>query len=77
MSDFVTSLIRTYTPMIVGGVVSFLTAKGLDIPEESVMGVTTFLTVVISGAYYGIVRFLETRYPAIGILLGKRSEPKY
>lgn len=77
MSDFVTSLVRTYVPIIVGAVVSFLATKGINVEPEAAAGLTAFLTAVISGAYYLVVRLLESKYPAFGKLLGSSKKPEY
>lgn len=77
MSNFVTSLIRTYVPIIVGAIISFLTAKGIEIDESSIAGLTAFMTALFSGVYYLVVRLLEKKYPQVGILLGRVKTPDY
>lgn len=75
MSDFVVSIIRTLTPMVVGSFVGWLTSKGIDAGD--VAGVTSFLVAVFSGLYYLIARTLEQRYPQLGWLLGSAKKPEY
>lgn len=77
MGDFVTSLIRTYVPIIVGAVVSYLATKGLAIDESAAAGLAAFLTAVVSGGYYLAVRLLEQKFPQVGILLGSTKKPEY
>lgn len=77
MSDFLLSLIRTYVPIAVGGVLGYLTAKGINIPEEVQVQASIALTGLITALYYGIVRALETRWPKIGVLLGSTKTPEY
>ena len=77
MTDFITSLIRTWTPIAVGAVVAWLVARGIEIPKEAVDGVVAFLAALFSGLYYAIIRALETRFPQLGWLLGQAKQVKY
>ena len=54
MNAYLTSLIRTGVPVIVGSVAAFLVAHGLpDVDEAAVEG---WLTPVLIGAYYAAIR---------------------
>jgi hypothetical protein len=77
MNDFVTSLIRTYVPMVVGSVVAWLSVRGFDIDPAGVIGLTAFLSGFISAAYYLVVRILERQFPSAGVLLGSAKKPEY
>jgi hypothetical protein len=78
MSDFVTSLIRTYVPIGVGAVVSYLVTKGIEIDANAQLGLVTFLTAVLQGAYYLVARLLERKVPSVGgLLLGSSKKPEY
>lgn len=77
MNNFVTSIIRTYVPIGVGAIVSYLLSKGIDIDESARTGLVTFLTAVSQGAYYLLVRLLEKKFPQAGWLLGKATTVKY
>jgi hypothetical protein len=78
MNDYVLSLIRTWTPIAVGAVLSWLAVKyGLALPESISNEVTVALTGVVIAAYYGIVRALEKRWPWFGKLLGAAKKPIY
>ncbi|MFC9976375.1 hypothetical protein ACFVH6_36320 [Spirillospora sp. NPDC127200] len=57
------SFIRTLVPLIVGALLGQAARIGLDLPSGAVTEITT---VVLSFAYYAIVRAAETRWPAIG-----------
>lgn len=76
-ANYVPSLIRTYVPVIVGLVVAFLATRGLHLDAQSQAGVTALATGVITGVYYTAVRALEIKYPALGILLGHKTQPVY
>lgn len=72
MSDFVTSLVRTWVPVVIG----YLVALGVlptDLSDEA----TAAFTAIIIGAYYLLIRALETRFPWIGWLLGAPKTPTY
>lgn len=77
MQDYVTSTIRTVVPVIVGAVVGFLASKGIDIDQSAVAGLTAFLSGLFTAVYYVVVRFVETKYPKAGWLLGTPKKPSY
>lgn len=69
------SLVRTIVPMIVGWVIAQLAVHGLSLPPGTVEQVVTWL---ITAAYYGAARVLETRFkPIWGWLLGLPKAPTY
>ena len=77
MNSLVTSIIRTWTPMIVGAIVAWLAAKGIKVDAASADGLVAFLTGLFSALYYLIARFLEAHYPKAGWLLGVPAQPNY
>ena len=70
--DLLVSLRRTLVPMIVGLVGgSFLAGYvNPDALDEVVTGAVT-------AVYYLIVRLLESKIPAFGVLLGSMKQPVY
>lgn len=76
-SDLVPSLIRTWTPIGVGAVVSWAATQGLSVSDSTKTGLVALLTAVISGAYYALVRVAEQKWPQLGWLLGSPSQPSY
>jgi hypothetical protein len=77
MNDLVTSLIRTWTPIIVGQIAGYLAATGIDVDANAIAGLTAFLGALFSGLYYLVVRLIERKYPQAGILLGKAKLVEY
>lgn len=77
MTDFVTSLIRTYVPIAVGALLAWLTAQGINVDKEAADGLVAFLTAIFSAAYYLAARLLEREWPELGGLLGVAKKPKY
>jgi len=69
------SLIRTYAPILVGALASWLLTVGLDIDSETQAGLVIFLTGLLQAVYYTIVRLAEQRFPGIGVLLGAAKTP--
>jgi hypothetical protein len=63
------NLIRTYVPIIVGAVASWLTARGIKVDPATETLAIAAMTSVFSGAYYTIVRVLEEKWPALGSVL--------
>ena len=70
--DLLVSLRRTLVPMIVGLVAgSFLAGYvNPDALDEVVTGAVT-------AVYYLVVRLLESKVPAFGLLLGSKKQPVY
>lgn len=78
MNDYVLSLVRTWVPVGVGAVLSWLAVRfGIVVPEDISTEVTVGLTAVVVAVYYGIVRALEARWPWFGKLLGAKKAPAY
>lgn len=78
MSNLVTSLIRTYVPIVVGALASYLLTVGINLDADAQLGLVTALTVILQGVYYLVARLLEKKVsPRFGLLLGVASKPKY
>lgn len=77
MSNFVTSQIRTYAPIIVGALIAWLATLGLELDADTQTGLVVALTGVLQAAYYLLARTLESRWPKLGVLLGSSKTPEY
>lgn len=80
MSDFVIGLIRTYVPIAVGFVISFLVANQWVDDEtgaQVVAQISAGVTALLSAIYYTAIRLLAERWPWFGSLLGVNVAPKY
>lgn len=78
MNNFATSLIRTYVPTAVGALATFLLVRGIELDVQAQLGLVTFLTALLQGAYYLAARLIERRYPEAGkYLLGSGKTPDY
>jgi len=74
LNDYVISLIRTWVPMLVGLLATWLLTLGIEIDS---MAIELALVSLFSGAYYALIRWLEGKFPWIGILLGAKRTPTY
>ncbi len=78
LSDTVISLIRTWVPVVIGAVLTFLATKlGIVVDEDSKTNAILAATAVVTSAYYAVVRLLEKKFPWAGLLLGSRRAPAY
>lgn len=78
LNDKVLSIIRTGVPMLVGWVVSYLFVHfGLSVPDAVQSWLEGLLTFGFGFLYYLLVRFLESKWPALGWLLGTPKQPVY
>jgi len=72
------SLVRTFTPIIVGAVLGWFTTAGVELDGEFSAALTLLVSGVLSGVYYIAVRLLETYVaPKFGWLLGLAKTPEY
>ncbi len=60
------NLVRTLVPLVVGALVSMLPFLAGN------EGVSTLIGFAVSAAYYAFFRIAETRYPWLGVFLGKK-----
>ena len=75
MNPFAASLIRTVVPIAVGAVLSWLALISLHVDAEGAAGLSAFLTALLTGSYYALVRLVETKVPQVGWLLGLAKSP--
>lgn len=69
MNPLAINLIRTYVPVLVGAVASFLVAHGVHVQPDQTAWAVAAMTGVFTSAYYTIVRVLEERWPWVGNVL--------
>ena len=70
------SIVRTIVPIVVGAVLAWVTSIGITVDEQFEPLLTASLTGAFSGAYYIVVRLLETYVaPKLGWLLGLAKTP--
>ncbi len=77
MNDYFIGHIRTFTPIIVGGFISWLATLGIDIDPSTQVGLIVVLTGVIQSVYYAIVRALAAKWAIFGSLLIVNKAPAY
>ena len=74
LSDWIVSWLRTNVAAWIPTVAAWLASFGIDLPvEASTLAVGSLL---ISG-FYTLVRLLEAKWPAAGVLLGWKGAPTY
>lgn len=74
-STTVPSLIRTWTPILVGALISWLISLGISVSDEAQAGLVILMTAVLQGVYYTLVRWAESRWPWASRLLGSSQIP--
>lgn len=77
MSDLIPALIRTYVPILVAMLVTWLASLGVIVSDD----ISTMLASAIGGIagaiYYAVVRWAESRWPSVGVMLGSKKTPTY
>lgn len=72
------SLVRTFTPIVVGAVLGWFATAGINLDSELEASLTLLVSGVFSGIYYVVARLLETYVtPKFGWLLGLAKTPSY
>jgi hypothetical protein len=74
MTDYTRSMIRTFVPVMVGSVVTWLAARGISVDVNVLLPAVDALVATV---YYGVVRLMEARWPKTGLLLGAVGAPQY
>lgn len=77
MSQYIVSVIRTWVPVIVGYFIGWLLSLGIDVGGEAEAALTLALGAIATSIYYALARWLETKFPSAGILLGYIRQPVY
>lgn len=76
--DYLVSLVRTVVPTAVASVLTYAATRwGIVLDENTSANVAIGATGLVLALYYGLVRALETKWPAFGRLLGKKAQPTY
>lgn len=72
------SLVRTFTPIIVGAVLGWFTTSGITLDPEFETALTLVIGALFAGLYYLAVRVFEVYVsPKFGWLLGLAKQPDY
>ena len=77
INSYVTSLIRTYVPLGIGVLVTWLASLGIDIDSTASAALVAGIGAVVAAAWYALARLLEKRWPKLGGLLGVPRAPSY
>lgn len=81
MDNYVVSLIRTWVPVGVGAVLTWLASTlGIVIDSSTSAAATIAAVGIVTAAYYALARLVEKRWPVVGrilLALGLKHEVKY
>lgn len=81
MNDYFVSLIRTWVPVAVGAVVTWLAATlGIVLDDDTSKGLLVVATGVVIAVYYAVARLVERQWPGLGkvlVALGVAKAPVY
>lgn len=78
IKDRLVSIIRTFTPQIVGAFLTWLGAKlGIKFPEAVAVELQFLAVEAVALGYYALIRWVETHVPNAGWFLGYAAQPVY
>lgn len=78
LSNVIVANIRTVVPIIVGVVLTWVAAKlGIVVDEDTRMTAAAFAVLIVTGVWYGVVHWVEQKWPSAGWLFGKAAPPYY
>lgn len=69
------SIVRTIVPVIVGAIASYFITLGVTLQEDVMAALSVIITAAATAIYYIVIRWLEQKFPKIGILLGYAAVP--
>jgi hypothetical protein len=75
--NLVLSLVRTWVPIFVGTLISWLASLGINVDTHTRESFVIVMTALVIGLYYTVVRLLERQFPQLGFLLGTPQQPVY
>jgi hypothetical protein len=77
MSNFITAVIRSLVPIVVGWVIGLLAAISIRVDPEIQAGLIMSVSTLAASLYYVAVAWLERKYAWFGWLLGVARKPVY
>ena len=69
------SIVRTLVPVAVGQLVALAASAGLEVPGDVQDALVVLLGFAVTTVYYLAVRWLEQKFPKLGMLLGWAAIP--
>jgi hypothetical protein len=76
--DYIIAQVRTYVPVGVGALLTWLLSLGINLGAEAQVGLIAFGTALITAAYYTAASALQRKWPMTGrFLLGSKQAPTY
>jgi len=78
VTNYAKAHIRTFTPIIVGYVVTWLASNwDILISDSTSTSITLAMITAITAGYYAGIRWLGTRWPIMERFLGASAQPTY
>jgi hypothetical protein len=77
MSNFITAVIRSLVPIVVGWIVGLLAAINTRVEPEIQTALILSVSTLAASLYYVTVAWLERKYAWFGWLLGIARKPVY
>lgn len=78
MQDKFTAYVRTYAPIVVGALISFLATKNITVDETFRGNLVIAFTALVQGVYYLAARLVGKKWPKVeALLLGSSKTPEY
>lgn len=78
LSNLVISALRTYVPLAVGLLLTWLASTlHVVIDPSSQAGLVALCVAVLTAAYWTLVRLVEQHFPGAGTFLGYPAKPVY
>lgn len=76
LREIIPSLIRTYTPSLVGALLAWLATLGINLDGPAATGAIAFLTALFTALYYTLARVIEQHAPKAGkVMLLSSKQP--
>jgi len=76
--DYIIQQVRTYVPVGVGALLTWLLSLGVNVGAEAQVGLVTGGTALVTAMYFTLASALQRKWPVAGrFLLGSKATPTY
>ncbi|WP_460801466.1 hypothetical protein [Microbacterium sp. GXF6406] len=77
ISNTVIAAIRTFVPIAVGALVTWLATANIALDPSSEVAIASGLTALVTAVYWAAATWLARKFPWAGWLLGYPAQPEY
>ena len=78
VGNVIVANIRTFVPIAVGAALTWVASKlGIVVDDNTKMTAAALAVLIVTSVWYGVVHWVEQKWPSVGWLFGKAALPYY